>query len=712
MVKRRTNDALTYLRRSSDRQELSLPAQLQWALDQAAKLGVRLDATLADLEYMQKHKLHAYKSIRLDDAVTGADLNRPGFLALIHDLEGSHYWGAFIYRRDRFARPEEAIEMVAIEKRLRQAGATFVFCDKIAGPSDRGQANLADDLATIFEYYESGEFLRKHAERVIMAHRQLALQGYWNGGNAPYGFVRVLVDAQGNVLEELRAGKKVRQAGCHVRIMPKDENKLQVWLYILELKDKAWGGKRIAAELNRLGIPSPGAGTIRTDQGARHLVSGKWCGRTVLELCKNRAILGVLDYGRRSEGAHRRLGADGPRNLTDADRTEEGLRMVYNDDSVVISAKTGFESQFDPEKWQRINEATKQRGESQCGIPRAHDVAKYPLSCRVVDLTDGCGSIMYGRTSGKRRLYVCGRYNRTSGAECENNSVDAEALLRLSLATLRQVIDLSGSRERLRQLLVERARQGVNAQEIDAARQMENWLVTRRNELVDDLAVAKRRMAVEKNDARYEAIAEEFDQLEAELKDAERKLEERRATPSATRSWEAEVEAAMSLFDDMTKIAVDETARSQIQPLLGKIGFRIGLRFGAGIKGKTRAVRQLLGGMIVFSDTDLPVPIHGSSRVADDREKTGAHAGVASIENEKDGQGATEMAADGGCTPPTATPRPCGSPREGVSFTKVSRGDRIPIELFLKGTRALALETPINELLMVRAVVGRTAGGA
>ena len=133
----------------------------------------------------------------------------------------------------------------------------------------------------------------------------------------------------------------------------------------------------------------------------------------------------------------------------------------------------------------------------------------------------------------------------------------------------------------------------------------------------------------------------------------------------------------MSLFDDLTKIAVDDAARSELQPLLDKIGFRIGLRFGAGLKGKKRVVRQLLGGTIVFGDSDLPIPIHGSSPVADDREETGANAVAASNENEKDGQGATEMAADGGSTPPTATPRPSGSPREGVSFTKVSRGDRI-----------------------------------
>ena len=57
----------------------------------------------------------------------------------------------------------------------------------------------------------------------------------------------------------------IRQAGCHVRIFPKEESKIAIWLMILELKSQGWGLKRIASHLNALGIPSPGAGTIRTD---------------------------------------------------------------------------------------------------------------------------------------------------------------------------------------------------------------------------------------------------------------------------------------------------------------------------------------------------------------------------------------------------------------------------------------------------------------
>jgi DNA invertase Pin-like site-specific DNA recombinase len=228
--------ALTYLRRSTNRQVISLESQLGWALAEAERHSVALDASLADLTHMQANRLHSSKGLRLDDGITGADLTRPGFLAAINDAKRdtsiSHL---FILRRDRFARPEDAIKMVGIEKDLRLAGLTIVFTDKVAEPLVRGRADMAADIAMMFDDYESGEFLRKHAERVLDAQRLLALGGYRTGGSAPYGFARVLVDAAGNVLEELPPGRLVRQPGCHVRIAPKDTDKIAVWVYILEL---------------------------------------------------------------------------------------------------------------------------------------------------------------------------------------------------------------------------------------------------------------------------------------------------------------------------------------------------------------------------------------------------------------------------------------------------------------------------------------------
>ena len=80
---RNKKHGLVYVRRSTDKQEISLPSQLDWARAAAAQHGVLLDAAPADLAYMQSSRLYRHKAIRLDDGISGSDLSRPGFQAVM-----------------------------------------------------------------------------------------------------------------------------------------------------------------------------------------------------------------------------------------------------------------------------------------------------------------------------------------------------------------------------------------------------------------------------------------------------------------------------------------------------------------------------------------------------------------------------------------------------------------------------------------------------
>jgi DNA invertase Pin-like site-specific DNA recombinase len=424
LIKKR---GVLYARRSGSKQETSLETQLSWAIGEAKKHGVTLNVSLADLEHMRANRLHRFGDMYLDDAISGADMDRPGFCALVKDMptreEVSH---VFAYKRDRLGRPDQPLSMMVLEQGITDEGITIVFNDGIAQPTRRGQTDLSHMVQMLFGYHQSGEFLRQLAERVIDAQRHLARQGFRTGGNAPYGFGRFLLDPSGNVVEELAAGRYVRQAGHHVVIRINNPEKIAIWVYILDLKHQGWGFKRIAAHLNDLGIPSPDAGKERTDQGVRHAVSGMWSPNTIASLCSNKAIIGMQDYGRRSEGAHRRLGDAGPRVLQESDNTLEGKpRVILNDPGVRISAPLRDEpASFDVQKWREINAQMDARGQNQRGVRRAKDPAKYPLACIVFDLTDGCGSVMYGTTVGARIVYRCGRYMRTAGSQCRQNSAD------------------------------------------------------------------------------------------------------------------------------------------------------------------------------------------------------------------------------------------------------------------------------------------------
>lgn len=116
---------------------------------------------------------------------------------------------------------------------------------------------------------------------------------------------------------------------------------------------------------------------------------------TVAELCHNQIIVGLHEYGKRSEGQIRRLGAQGPRLLEEEkDLSGDGRpRVITNDPSLRISKQVG-ETKYDMEQWRDIQTQMQERGRTQRGIARAKDPARYPLACRLVDLTGGCGSVL------------------------------------------------------------------------------------------------------------------------------------------------------------------------------------------------------------------------------------------------------------------------------------------------------------------------------
>jgi hypothetical protein len=105
---------------------------------------VNLDAAPTDLQHMVSRKLTRYKHIYLDDGVTGADLDRPGFTAFRRDARANvHVSHVLIHMPDRFARPEQASNAMLMEQELQHAGITVVFSSRVAPPRRRGERNSA-----------------------------------------------------------------------------------------------------------------------------------------------------------------------------------------------------------------------------------------------------------------------------------------------------------------------------------------------------------------------------------------------------------------------------------------------------------------------------------------------------------------------------------------------------------------------------------------
>ena len=537
---------------------------------------------------MISHKLKHYKDIYLDDGVTGADLDRPGFTAFRRDTTAdrsvSH---VLIHMTDRFARPELATRAALLEQEMLLAGLTVVFSNRTSLPRRGGELNVGEDLQMMFAYSESGEYLDKLAVRMIQTQANLARKGHWTGGQAPYGFARVRVMADGSV-QEMEHGTSIRQPGSHTEIRATDENKIRVWVMALHwCYEKKWGCKRIALELNRLGIPSPDAGRTRTEQGRKHRVSGTWSPSTVRALLRNRAIVAELQYGVQSEGHHRRLGADGsPRLLEDADELDGQPKVIFNSSDIVIrSALPNLEPLIDTQVFEGAQAVLDERGKHQRGIAKIRDSFKYPLSTRVYDLC--CGYPMYGRTSGTRRCYTCGRYINSAGEHCEHNQVDAEAALAFVLGVLKQKLIMSGGRAALRERLIEMAK-SAREQQADNGTDERKVLTGQLREAEADLKLLTANMGRATDDAAYKAIETIFSNKRLEIDQLQRQLDKLtrgRPRSTGTDGVQNEVDRALALFDEIDVLAADDAAREAMRPLFRRLNLNLWLNFSDGRKG-------------------------------------------------------------------------------------------------------------------------------
>jgi hypothetical protein len=223
---------------------------------------------------------------------------------------------------------------------------------------------------------------------------------------------------------------------------------------------------------------------------------------------------------------------------------------------------------------------------------------------------------MHGIPIGDKLKYACGRYYNSGYTECSHNTVEAAAVTTMLIDALVELIEKAGGREAIRERLLTKARaeaqQESGPEEPTALLQLRKRLAG----LEDDIATAERRMATEKDDARYAAIAKTFDSLVAEKAAVTRQVTEL-ATPKLTpvkRSMpEEQVDALMATIDDLATLAKDEYAKPRIRKLVLRLGIFVGLEFEERMWGK-RPIRALRRGVIVFGEDNLPVPIHGRSR--------------------------------------------------------------------------------------------------
>ena len=216
---------------------------------------------------------------------------------------------------------------------------------------------------------------------------------------------------------------------------------------------------------------------------------------------------------------------------------------------------------------------------------------------------------------------------------------------------------------------------------------VQDELTKRLAQAKDELQTAQQNLAREKVVAIYGALCSEFRSISDKVAELEREIARQTRTQTTQfYSVDAAVDSAMALLDKIERLTINPESREAIRPILESMGCKIGLTFKSATKGNTRQVRVLAGGKLAFGVREFPVPGPGM----DTPDLTGRNLARSDerTSNEDNGHGKRKPAGSSKLFDPAgAVPNQCH--REGISLSKVSRGERIRTSDLLVPNQAL-----------------------
>jgi DNA invertase Pin-like site-specific DNA recombinase len=410
-----TTTAVAYYRMSTDNQEESIPQQ---------QGAMRPKAKLQGVEVLREFQ---------DEGISGGRMaKRDAFKEMLAFCQEKHRQGTPVdaivcWDTKRFSRAS-SIETNHYLWEFMEAGVyrLFTYSDgwiDFRREEHRVLFNLRQDIS-------NNRDLRDRSRDVARGKLASHAAGWYNGGPPPYGFDRLVIDAEGNVMERVeRPGKiRLKKDGWRVTLAPcerPEEIEVVRWLF-QEFATTETSYRGLAHTLNTRGIPGPGSGTSKTPGVTT------WGCVVVREMLKNPHYVGDYRYGHRVSGTyHRTIGGQ----LVEADfNAPVELRK---DAPVLPDVHTGI---IDRATWDRVQEKVRRRsatGER----PRAKG---RPLSGGLLRCGH-CGAKMQGNikthngTSGKvtYHYYICSG-NKTEPGRCRDLSIREDKIIRCLVRKLQE----------------------------------------------------------------------------------------------------------------------------------------------------------------------------------------------------------------------------------------------------------------------------------
>lgn len=434
--------AVGYLRRSTDRQEQSIPDQKRAVEAYAAEHGMRITR------------------LYVDDAISGTSVaKRPAFQEMVADAQaGRGFRYVLVYDVKRFGRLDND-EAGYYRHVLRQAGVEVCYA------SENFTGDSTDDLLRPVKQWQARQESKDLSKVTIRGQLSRVEAGWWMGGAPPYGYDLEYVDERQEVLFRLRflqdGSKEMRGTdGALIRALEKGESisvskrdrarlvrssseRVRVVQRVFEMTvEEGRGLRSVADALNRDGIPSPrGPGWAR-------IYSGKWSQSTIRSLLTNPHYVGDLVWNRRTDARFFKI--SGGRAV---ERPEAyGARLEPNDESDWVVIRDTHEPLVPREVWAKA--ASKRRPHKTSGGEAGRVTggwkgkrARFLLSGLVK--CGRCGSPYVGchRLKGRPKkdgtrvktyYYACGGYIRHGRSHCAFGPIAQEEL---EADAIRQVLD-------------------------------------------------------------------------------------------------------------------------------------------------------------------------------------------------------------------------------------------------------------------------------
>ena len=424
-------------------------------------------------------KQNGFSNLRwyTDDGYSGANFQRPGFQAMLADIEAGKVGTVIVKDMSRLGRNYLQVGMYT-EMIFPQKGVRFIAIND-GVDSAQGENDFAP-LRNIFNEW----LVRDTSKKIKAVKRSKGMNGKPITSKPVYGY---LMDEDENFIIDEEAAPVVKQ------------------IYNLCLAGN--GPTKIARMLTEQQIPTPGTLEYRRTGSTRRYHPGyecKWATNTVVHLLENREYTGCLVNFKTEKPSYK---------LKHSIENPPEKQAVFENHHEPI---------IDRETWERVQELRKQRKR-----PNRYD--EVGLFSGILFCAD-CGSVMYQQRyqtdKRKQDCYICGSYKKRT-ADCTAHFIRTDLLTAGVLSNLRKVTSYAAKHEaRFMKLLIEqnedgdRRRNAAKKKELEAAEKRIAELSAIFKRLYEDSVTGRI------SDERFTELSADYEAEQKELKERAARLRE------------------------------------------------------------------------------------------------------------------------------------------------------------------------------------------